>query len=307
MNDILRTVNLSKKFRFTPVLTQLSLSVPEGSIYALVGPNGAGKTTCIKVLLNLLRPSSGLTEVLGRDSRKLSAADFAQIGYASENLELPEWMTVEYFLQYLKPFYPTWDDARAAELLRQFDLPASRKMKDLSRGMKMKAALASSLAYRPRLIVLDEPFTGLDPLVRDELVESLLANLGGATVFLSSHDLADIETFASHIGYLDFGSLKFSEELTSLQARFREVEVALAESPDPNTPPQSVPWPVGWLQAEVSPTLVRFIDTQFDEDRTFAEIRRQWSGIANISARPMPLRSIFVALAKTGKSGRRAA
>ncbi len=242
MSDILRTSDLSKRFRATPVLSQLNLAVPEGSVYALVGPNGAGKTTCIQILMNLLRATSGSAEVLGQDSRHLGPGDFAQIGYVSENQELPEWMTLEYFLGYLKPFYPTWDDARAAALLRQFDLPPARKLKELSRGMKMKAALASSLAYRPRLMVLDEPFTGLDPLVRDELIESLLETAEGATIFLSSHDLAEIESFASHIGYLDHGSLKFSEEMASLSARFREIEITLES---PLALPR--PWPTAWL------------------------------------------------------------
>ena len=296
MSDTLRTSDLSKRFRATPVLSRLNLAVPEGSVYALVGPNGAGKTTCIQILMNLLRATSGHAEVLGQDSRRLAPRDFAQIGYVSENQELPEWMTLEYFLGYLKPFYPTWDDARAAELLRQFDLPPARKLKELSRGMKMKAALASALAYRPRLIVLDEPFTGLDPLVRDELIESLLETAEGATIFLSSHDLAEIESFASHIGYLDHGSLKFSEEMAVLTGRFREIEITLAS---PSVLPR--PWPAAWLPAESSAALVRFVDTEFNAERTHAEIRRLWSGVEDISARPMPLRAIFVALAKTGR------
>jgi ABC-2 type transport system ATP-binding protein len=296
MSDILRTNELSKRFRATPVLSQLNLAVPEGSVYALVGPNGAGKTTCIQILMNLLRATSGSAEVLGQDSRRLGPGDFAQIGYVSENQDLPEWMTLEYFLGYLKPFYPSWDDARAAALLRQFDLPSARKLKELSRGMKMKAALASSLAYRPRLMILDEPFTGLDPLVRDELIESLLETAEGATIFLSSHDLAEIESFASHIGYLDHGSLKFSEEMASLSARFREIEVTLES---PQALPQ--PWPTAWLPPETSAAVVRFVDTQFNAERTYAEIMRLWSGIEDISARPMPLRAIFVALAKTGR------
>jgi len=296
MSHALRTSDLSKRFRATPVLSGLNLAVPEGSVYALVGPNGAGKTTCIQILMNLLRASSGHAEVLGQDSRRLAPRDFAQIGYVSENQELPEWMTLEYFLGYLKPFYPTWDDARAAELLRQFDLPPTRQLKELSRGMKMKAALASALAYRPRLIVLDEPFTGLDPLVRDELIESLLETAEGATIFLSSHDLAEIESFASHIGYLDHGSLKFSEEMAVLTARFREIEITLAS---PSALPG--PWPSAWLPAETSAALVRFVDTEFNAERTHAEIRRLWSGVEDISARPMALRAIFVALAKTGR------
>src|SRR5947199_4533721 len=126
-------------------------------------------------------------------------------------------------MNYLKPFYPQWDAERAQELLRQFELPRDRKIRNLSHGMRMKAALASSLAYRPELIVLDEPFTGLDALVRDELIEGLLARAENTTILISSHDLAEIESFASHIGYLEGGRLRFSEELESLSARFREI------------------------------------------------------------------------------------
>ena len=136
-------------------------------------------------------------------------------------------MTVEYFMNYLRPFYPTWDEQAAAELIRQFELPRGRKLRHLSHGMRMKAAMASALAFRPELIVLDEPFTGLDPLVRDELIEGLLPRAENTTVFISSHDLSEIESFASHIGFLDHGRLRFSEEMTSLSARFREIEVTL--------------------------------------------------------------------------------
>ena len=231
MTDIVRTTNLSKRFRKTVVLDHLNMNVPEHSVFGLVGPNGAGKTTTIKILMNILRASEGTAELFGLDSRKFSAQQFTQVGYVSENQQMPEWMTVEYFMNYLKPFYPNWDEARAQELLRQFELPLDRKIRDLSHGMRMKAALASSLAYRPPLIVLDEPFTGLDALVRDELIAGLLECADGATIFISSHDLSEIESFASHIGYLDRGKLQFSEEMTALSARFREIEVTLDAVP----------------------------------------------------------------------------
>ncbi len=140
-------------------------------------------------------------------------------------------MTVEYLLAYLKPFYPTWDDARARQLVRQFDLPVDRQLRHLSRGMRMKIALASSLAYRPRLLIMDEPFSGLDPLVREDLIDGLLESAGETTILISSHDLGEIESFASHIGYLDRGRLQFSEEMASLTARFREVEVTVDSPP----------------------------------------------------------------------------
>jgi ABC-2 type transport system ATP-binding protein len=300
MNDVLKAIDLSKRFRRAEALDHLDLAVPEGSIYGLVGPNGAGKTTAIKTLMNIFQPTSGSAEVLGVDSRRLGPHEFAQIGYVSENQEIPEWMTVAYFMNYLKPFYPTWDNAFAAELLHQFDLPMDRKLKHLSRGMRVKAALASSLAYRPKLIVLDEPFTGLDPLVRDELIEGLLDSAEGTTILISSHDLAEIESFASHIGYLDRGRLQFSEEMSSLAARFREVEITLDDARQIKAQTLSN-WPASWQPPEVSAAVVRFVETRFDEERTSSEVRRLFSDAHQVSMNPMPLRTIFVALAKASR------
>ncbi len=296
MSNILRTVDLSKRYRGADAVDGLSLDVPEGSVYALVGPNGAGKTTTIKMLMNIIEPSSGSATVLGTSSLKLGPAEFQQIGYVSENQKQPDWMTVRYFLDYLKPFYPTWDDARLAALLRQFDLPLERKLKHLSRGMLMKAALASSLAYHPKLIVLDEPFTGLDALVRDEFIEGLIESAEESTIFISSHDLAEIESFATHIGYVDNGRLQFSEEMQTLSARFREVEVTLDA-----TPALPQPWPAAWLRPESSAAVVRFVETHFDQQRTEAEIRRLFGSVRRIEVRPMPLREIFVVLARSSR------
>jgi len=295
MSDRVCATDLVKRFRNVVVLDGLNLTVPEGSVFGLAGPNGAGKTTTIKILMNILQPTSGRAELLGIDSCALGPEGLAQIGYVSENQELPEWMTVQYLLAYLKPFYPTWDDARAAQLIRQFDLPLDRQLRHLSRGMRMKAALAASLAYRPRLLVMDEPFSGLDPLVREDLIDGLLESAGETTILISSHDLGEIESFASHIGYLDRGRLQLSEEMTSLTARFREVEVMVDSPP---LLPLDRPWPAHWLRPETAPALVRFVETHFDSERTPAEIRGLFGDVRNISAHPMPLRAIFLTLAR---------
>jgi ABC-2 type transport system ATP-binding protein len=295
MSDVLTTHNLSKRYRKLVALDKLSLTVPEGSVYALLGANGAGKTTALKLMMNLHPATSGEATVLGIDSRKLQGRHFEQIGYVSENQDQPGWMTMSYLLRYLKPFYPTWDDARASELVTQFRLPLDRPIKHFSRGMQMKASLASSLAYHPKLLVLDEPFSGLDPLTREELIEALLECGPETSIVVSSHDLADIESFASHIGYLDQGRLEFGEELASLSARFREIEVTLDE------PALPAPWPTHWLRPEASPAVVRFVETHFDSERTIGEIRLLFRGVTHIEANPMPLRSIFVTLARSSQ------
>jgi ABC-2 type transport system ATP-binding protein len=296
MSSAIRTENLTKMFRHVAALNGLNLDVPEGSIYALVGPNGAGKTTAIKILMNIFAPTSGRAEVLGMDSTRIVGSALASIGYVSENQELPGWMRVDAFLAYMRPFYPSWDRDLENELVKQFELPLERRLKHLSRGMRMKAALANSLAYHPKVIVLDEPFTGLDPLVRDELIEGLLERATESTIFISSHDLAEIESFASHVGYLEQGRLQFSEELVVLSARFREVELTFHGPP---TLPEK--WPDTWMHPGSSAAVLRFIASRFDQERTSAEIRNLFGDVRDVTFTPMSLRSIFLAMAKSGR------
>jgi ABC-2 type transport system ATP-binding protein len=297
MNSDITAHSLRKVFLKTTALHNVDLDVPESSIYALVGPNGSGKTTLIKTLLNIHRPTSGNSEVLGIDSKRLAGRAFERIGYVSENQECPQWMTVEQFLRFLQPFYPTWDSKLASEMLKQFRLPSDRKLGQLSRGMLMKTQLVSSLAYRPRLVVLDEPFTGLDAMVRDELIEGLLARAEGTTIFISSHDLNELDSFASHMGYLDEGVLEFSEDIDSLHGRFREIIVTLNSAA---TLP--VEMPKHWLLPEAAGTVVHFIESRYDEQKTDSEIRRLFPQIKDLTVTPMPLRSIFIALAKHNRT-----
>jgi len=292
----IRTENLIKKFRRVEALNGLNLDVPEGAVYALVGPNGAGKTTAIKILMNIFGPTSGRAEVLGVESARIAGRAFTSIGYVSENQELPEWMRVGALLEYLRPFYPSWDRALEDELISQFDLPRDRKLGNLSRGMRMKAALAIALAYHSKLIVLDEPFTGLDLLVRDELIQGLLERAEESTILVSSHDLAEIESFASHVGYLEQGRLRFSEELTQLVERFREVQVTFdGASRLPGKASES------WMQINSSAAVVRFIESRFEPERTRAEIRGVFGEVRDVTFSPMTLREIFLAMAKAGR------
>jgi ABC-2 type transport system ATP-binding protein len=301
MSSPLRTEQLTKVFRHVDAVRDLNIEVPEGSVFALVGPNGAGKTTAIKTLLNIHQPTSGRAELLGVDSRSLGAAQFARIGYVSENQQMPGWMKVGYFFNYCREFYPDWRDDELAELVSLFELPLDRKLRHLSRGMRVKAALASSLAYRPKLIVLDEPFGGLDVLVREQLIESILERTPEATVFLSSHDLTEIESFASHVAYLNEGRLLFAEEMATLSGRFREIEVTLGE---PTELPRELP--AAWLNPEQSGVVVGFTDSRFEGERNRAEIQRFFPGARAVTERVMPLRAIMLAVSKSAQSAKRA-
>jgi ABC-2 type transport system ATP-binding protein len=316
----IQTVGLAKGYHNTQALHPITLTVPRGAVFALVGHNGAGKTTLIKLLMNMIHPSSGSAMVLDKDTTLLTGTDFTRIAYASENQELPDWMTVGQFLAYLKGFYPTWDDT---DLVKQLDLPLNRKLKHLSRGMLMKAALASILAFNPSLILLDEPFSGLDPLVRDELIEALMSRVNPRslaanealsqtyaprpTILISSHDLAEVESFATHIGFLHQGHLLFAEEMSSLTARFREVTMTLP-APAPGDPAAVLTLtgtvPESWLLLEHTLTAARFVHIHADTEPVAEQISAVFptSSAPVIQSVPMTLRGIFLALAKSGRT-----
>jgi ABC-2 type transport system ATP-binding protein len=293
--NIIETHNLSRNFLKTEALRGLDLALPEGKVAALLGPNGAGKTTTIKLLMNLLTPTAGTARVLGVDSRQLGPSQFAQIGYVSENQLLPLWMTVRELLDYCRPFYPTWDRDLESTLIAQFDLPLGRKLRQLSRGMLMKAALLSSMAYRPKLLVLDEPFSGLDPLVRDEFVRGVLeVSLSGEwTILVSSHDIEEVERLADHVILLDRGRLNLSEPAESLQLRFRRVEAHL----EGDSPPR----PEGALEWERSGGLLRFVETGYSGEETERQWRERFPG-ALVTAQPMTLREIFLTFARASRT-----
>ena len=297
---MLRTEGIEKRYGGVEALAGLTLDVPAGSVFALIGPNGAGKTTAIKVLMNLLQATAGRAEILGVDSRKLGPEQLAQIGYVSENRRLPDWMRAGYFFSYCKEFYPGWRDEDLAGLIRLYELPLDRPLKAMSRGMRVKAAMAAALSFRPRLLILDEPFGGPDVLVREQVIESILERVPESTVFLASHDLAEIESFATHVAYLNEGRLQFVEEMGALSGRFREIEVVLE---NPGELPADLP--PDWLNPERTPLVVRFIHSRYEPERSEAEIQRVLPDIREIAVRSLSLRAIFVALAKSAKSANR--
>lgn len=296
MTNVIETQALTRRFGKNEAVHDLSIRVPAGSIFAFLGPNGAGKSTTIKLLMNILAPTSGTSSVLGVESFRLGPAQFQQIGYVAEDQRLPEWMTVEQFLNYVRPMYPTWDPAFCDALRKQFDLPPDRKLKQLSRGMRMKAALLASLAYRPKLLVLDEPFSGLDPLVRDEFIRGVLelTEQEQWTVFVSSHDIDEVERLADWVGIVNNGVLQLEESVNDLQARFRRMELVVQER-------MRLPavLPSHWLVPEQAAHAVRYVDSRYEEQKSEAVAREVIPTCTQCSATPMSLREIFLALART--------
>jgi ABC-2 type transport system ATP-binding protein len=294
---MIRTENLWKRYRGHDAVRGISFSVPEGSAYALIGANGAGKTTTMKILMNILEPTSGSATVLGIDSRKLSTRELNRIGYVSENQQMPERLTVEEYFGYLRPFYVRWDRQLEFLLRAQLRLPATRRIGELSHGMRMKMAVACALPFRPDVLILDEPFSGLDPLVRDELMDGVLGQAGETTILISTHELGEVEGVATHVAFLEEGKLLFDEPMDELHKRFRAVRIVFDH---PACVPQE-PTP-DWFQLAADGNTLEFIDSCFSEHLANENLSARFHGIRSIETEPVPLRTIFTAVARAARS-----
>lgn len=288
--------NLRRRFRSTEAVRGVDLSIGQGSVFALLGPNGAGKTTTIKLLMGILRPSGGEAAVLGVDSRRLGRREFERIGYVSENQKTYDWMSVRQLLAYYRPLYPAWDDAFCADLLARFELPLDRPLRELSRGMRMKASLVSSLAYRPDLLVLDEPFGGLDPVVRQDFITGMLelTQQERWTILVSSHDIDDVERLADTVGILAQGRLQLTEPVDSLQQRMRRIIVTTQNDA---RLPEAVP--SAWLHPHAAGRTIEFVHSAFSAGETPAELARRIPGFHAFEESTLSLKEMYLALARS--------
>ncbi|MGV3708892.1 MAG: ABC transporter ATP-binding protein [Gemmatimonas sp.] len=293
---------LSFAYKRENVLESLSFSVPEGAFYALLGSNGAGKSTLMQVLIGILAGYRGRATVFGQESSRLTTSHRRQFGYVAEGLKLPEWMKLEELERYLSTLYPTWDWTHVRALHERFELDPSRKIGKMSRGQYMKAALLCALAYRPPLLILDEPFTGMDAGVKDELVRGLLAasSAEGCTVVLSSHDISELELLADWVGFLGDKSMHFSESAESLRERFKRVDVVLNLPADPRRT-----LPASWLSFEVAGTHARFYLADANTEASVAGIRRVFPDAVRVEVADATLKEVFVTVQRMVKAGER--
>ena len=289
---------LVKRFPGVTALDHVSLSIPRHSVFALLGSNGAGKSTGLSILVNLLQPTAGEARVLGKDSRTLCAEDFKRIGYVSEDRRLPPWLNAREFLDFLRPLYPDWDRDFEAKLLETLDIPVTRNLKHMSRGEKMKVRLLSNMAYRPRLLILDEPFSGLDPVVREELSTGLLELTGEAdwTVILASHDVEETERLSDRVGILHAGQLLLEGGVEELMQAHQQVTVRF-ETP-PSAPPAN-----GIFNWQVEGSVAGFVDPDYDPQRCREKLATLGK-VKTLEARPLSLREIFVVRAKAKRRER---
>ena len=221
--SVISVTDLTRRFGAKTALASVSLSIPRGAVYGLVGANGAGKTTLIKHLLGLLRAESGSVRVFGLDPVADPVAVLSRIGYLSEENDLPGWMRVDELIRYSRAFYPAWDGGYAEQLRQAFALDPMAKIRNLSKGEKARVGLLIALAHRPELLLLDEPSSGLDPIVRRDVLDAVIRTIAdeGRTVLFSSHLLGEVEQVADHVTMISQGKLVLSAPLYAIKESHR--------------------------------------------------------------------------------------
>jgi ABC-2 type transport system ATP-binding protein len=234
---VIETADLRKHYDGVEAIRGVNLEVPPGSIFGFLGPNGAGKTTTIKVLLGMVRPTSGEARVFGlaADDGEASVEIRRRTGFVSEDKDLIEYMTVEEIIRFAAAFYPRWRHDLEQRYLRRFDLPPARKIKALSRGMRTKLALLLAFARGAQLLVLDEPTAGLDPAAAEDVLQALVAHVAGEemTVFFSSHQIAEVDQIADRVAIMDRGRVLVAAALDDLRANYRRIQLVFAgDAPD---------------------------------------------------------------------------
>jgi len=284
--------NLTKQYRRgRDAVTGLTLNIEPGSVFALMGRNGAGKTTTIHLLLDLLRPTAGEARLFGVPSPRLRPQHRQRLGYVSENQQLPGWMRLGAFLEFLKPMYPAWDDALTGKLVKLFAVPLDQKLSQLSRGQRMKAAFLGALCYQPDVLILDEPFSGLDSVIRQDLLDALVTYLsdGQRAVLLSSHDLEEVERLTDTIGVLENGKLALHGKVDDLLSAAREVTFTTAGQKPAG------PLPKTWWNVVTSSLGATFTATDISDDAALAAaVKAQWPDAGSLTIRPAGLRRLYI-------------
>ena len=225
---------VTRIFERKAALVDLSLTVPQGVVFGLIGGNGAGKTTLIRHILGLLQAKTGSVRVFGLDPVEAPVEVLGRIGYLSENRDLPEWMRVGELMRYTQAFFPRWDAAYAETLRQDFDLAIDARIKTLSRGQRARAGLLVAVAHRPDLLILDEPSSGLDPVVRRDILGAIIRATAdeGRTVLFSSHLLDEVERVADRVAMIHEGRIVLTATMDEIKDTHRRVTLRFGQPAD---------------------------------------------------------------------------
>lgn len=286
--------HLSVRFGKTLAVQDLALEVPRGRIFGFLGENGAGKTTTIRVLMGLLRPTSGGVRVLGEDPLGGNAELLQRIGYVSDDRAMYRWMRVSEILRFNRGLFRKWDSAYAERMREEFELDPRAKVRSLSRGQIAKLALLCALAPHPELLILDEASSGLDPIVRRMILEKLIdvASREGTTIFLSSHLLEEVDRVAEQIAILCRGRLIALGDKDTVRGSLKRVIVAARERP---LALNGQPWVLASRQTDGEIQLIAR-----DLDSSKLGLLREWFG-AEPTVIEMPLDDVFAEYTAWGK------
>lgn len=284
--------------RGVDALHDVKFDVPSGAILGLLGPNGAGKSTLLQCCAGLREPDAGHVRIEGEVSARRALVVRGVVGYVAAGIELPRDMTLQALERWIAPMHRRWDPALATLLRERFVLDATRRVTSFSRGEAMKAALLCALAAQPRVLLMDEPLTGIDAVSRDEIARGLLANAAtsGTTVLIASHDITEIESVLSDVVILMSGRVQVSGSLDQLQARFRRI--TLLGSDDMLS---ALAREQAWLEVSLAGRMLRIVA---DTERTpldDAMLRRRYDAADSLTVEDMSLRDLFSSVVGAGR------
>ena len=225
MDYLLELNNISKKYRGFQ-LKNISFNLEKGYIMGLIGPNGAGKSTTIKLIMNLIKKDSGEIKIFGRDYRKNEIAVKERIGFVYDENYFYEDLNLLEMKNIIAPFYKNWEEETFREHIKVFNLPLKQKIKELSRGMKMKYSLAIALSHSADLIIMDEPTSGLDPIIRNELLEILYDVIQDEEkgILFSTHNTTDLDKIADYITFINDGEIVFNKSKDEIMNKYKIVK-----------------------------------------------------------------------------------
>lgn len=298
MNPIIKTSDLTMRFRGCEPLQGINLSVQPGTVFALLGENGVGKTTMIRIMTGFQKPTSGSCRVCDLDPTKDSLKIRRKTGYVSDAPAMYDWMGVGEIGWFTASFFDDKFFPRYRESIRRYEIPEDRKIKNLSKGQRAKVALSLTLANDPELLILDEPTSGLDPMVRRDFLESMIDRAAsGRTVFLSSHQISEVERVADMIAILHDGKIRVCAPLADLKDSVTELNINLE---DPLIALPTLPDEAEVLCEETYGRQRRMVVRHYAPE--MRELLTSRPGVSGVTEQSLSLEEIFIACTKGARS-----